>query len=330
MPITFPKASPFRAIAVLTAVVMLVALPSVPASASAPDSPFRGQKLYVDPNTKPAVLARNPSSPNLGVLRYIARTPQAYWVVDLERVRPIVRPVLADVRKKKAYPLFVVYALPYRDCGGYSGGGTTAAKYRAGIKQFAALLKGRKAAVLLEPDGLAASNCLSKAKRKQRIALVRYAVRTLAKNPRVSVYIDMGNSKWRPPAQAAALLRQAGVAYARGFSLNVANFQRTKAETRYGKAISRRIGNKPFIIDTSRNGRGSLPMSVHEFWCNPKGRAIGVRPTARTSSPLVDAYVWVKRPGESDGPCKGGGPSGSWYHARAVELVKNRMADLRK
>jgi endoglucanase len=75
-----------------------------------------------------------------------------------------------------------------------------------------------------------------------------------------------------------------------------------------------------FVIDTSRNGHGTLdtsPFAAPPFnqppnviatlasgdWCNPPGAGLGLRPTANTGVPLVDAYLWVKVPGESDGTC---------------------------
>ena len=75
-----------------------------------------------------------------------------------------------------------------------------------------------------------------------------------------------------------------------------------------------------FIIDTSRNGTGPLngaqfaaapynqPPNVHHRahrgnWCNPPGAGLGLRPTANTGVALLDAYLWVKTPGESDGSC---------------------------
>jgi endoglucanase len=39
-------------------------------------------------------------------------------------------------------------------------------------------------------------------------------------------------------------------------------------------------------------------------WCDPAGRSIGREPTLSTGEALIDAYPWVKLPGESDG-CKG-------------------------
>src|SRR5438552_9053188 len=75
-----------------------------------------------------------------------------------------------------------------------------------------------------------------------------------------------------------------------------------------------------FLVDTGRNGRGRLDVAVYAAapydqppdviaklrlgdYCNPPGAAIGLRPTVRTNNPLIDAYLWTKGPGESDGPC---------------------------
>jgi cellulose 1,4-beta-cellobiosidase len=54
-----------------------------------------------------------------------------------------------------------------------------------------------------------------------------------------------------------------------------------------------------FIIDTSRNGVPSIRKDWGS-WCNIKGAGIGFRPEVNPS-PNVDAYVWVKPPGDSDG-----------------------------
>ena len=70
------------------------------------------------------------------------------------------------------------------------------------------------------------------------------------------------------------------------------------------------------MIDTSRNGNGPYTEGdPEENWCNPPGRALGEAPDDETRrAGLVDAYVWVKRPGESDGTCKGGPKAGRrWY-----------------
>ena len=75
------------------------------------------------------------------------------------------------------------------------------------------------------------------------------------------------------------------------------------------------------MIDSSRNGNG--PATGPESWCNPTGRALGRAPTAETDDPALDAYLWVKRPGESDGACAGGPAPGLWFPERAFELARN-------
>ena len=56
-----------------------------------------------------------------------------------------------------------------------------------------------------------------------------------------------------------------------------------------------------FVIDTGRNGVGSMRSSCAN-WCNIRGAGIGIPPTVHTAAPyLVDAYFWLKTPGESDG-----------------------------
>jgi cellulose 1,4-beta-cellobiosidase len=80
--------------------------------------------------------------------------------------------------------------------------------------------------------------------------------------------------------------------------------------------------NLGMLIDTSRNGWGgpNRPTAVSTStdlntyvdqsridrrpsrgnWCNPTGAGLGVRPVA-TPATSIDAYVWIKPPGESDG-----------------------------
>jgi endoglucanase len=36
----------------------------------------------------------------------------------------------------------------------------------------------------------------------------------------------------------------------------------------------------------------------------------------------VDAYLWIKRPGESDGSCHGGPPAGAWWPDYALGLAR--------
>jgi hypothetical protein len=77
------------------------------------------------------------------------------------------------------------------------------------------------------------------------------------------VYLDAGHPGWIAAAEMADRLRASGVARADGFSLNVSNFASVE-DRAYGDDLSRLLGGKHYVIDTSRNGRGS-----NGGWCNP-------------------------------------------------------------
>ncbi|HYD42317.1 MAG TPA: glycoside hydrolase family 6 protein [Anaeromyxobacter sp.] len=135
-----------------------------------------------------------------------------------------------------------------------------------------------------------------------------------------------------------------------------------------------------FITDTSRNGWGgpqrptaaSTSTDLNTFvnaskvdrrahrglWCNPSGAGIGERPRASPGIAHVDAFVWVKPPGESDGASSdipndegkrfdrmcdptyntqygvltGALPnaplSGKWFSAQFIQLVQNAYPPL--
>jgi len=99
-----------------------------------------------------------------------------------------------------------------------------------------------------------------------------------------------------------------------------------------------------FVIDTSRNGQGPWDWATAGYtsaaaaqdWCNPPDRGVGLRPTANTGVPLLDAYLWVKIPGASDGSCtrSTGGTidpeygivdpiAGAWFPEMALQLAQN-------
>merc|ERR1719401_2294530 len=55
------------------------------------------------------------------------------------------------------------------------------------------------------------------------------------------------------------------------------------------------------IIDTGRNGVANERADCAN-WCNIRGAGVGLVPTTATADPeLIDAYFWLKTPGESDG-----------------------------
>ncbi len=221
----------------------------------------------------------------------------------------------------RTLPVLVAYNIPWRDCSQYSSGGAPSNQaYEQFIEAMVQGISGRRAVVILEPDALPELECLSAEKQSSYYTLLSYAVAHLAKSSSVSVYLDAGNAHWQSPATMAARLRKADVAGARGFSLNVSNFDTTASEDSYGEAIAADLGSGGhFIVDTSRNGQGLAP---EDAWCNPSGRGLGANPTSATGNSLVDAYLWVKQPGASDGTCNGGPAAGQWWPAYALGLAE--------
>ncbi|WP_375477802.1 glycoside hydrolase family 6 protein [uncultured Jatrophihabitans sp.] len=290
-------------------------------------NPLRQLRLYAAPGTSAALAASTASVTVRRKLAILVKTPQAQWFGDWNSRRTVRSAVHRYVRAAQlasAEPVLVTYAIPHRDCGSYSAGGFgSAAAYRSWTRQVAAGIGRLRAAVIIEPDALASMTCLTRAQQKQRLALLRYAVRTLARRHTTTVYIDGGNSGWLPARVLAHRLRQVDVAKARGFSLNVSNFYRTSTEDRYGERVSALLKGKHYVVDTSRNGRGPAK-SGSASWCNPSGRGLGALPTARTRAKHADAYLWIKHPGESDGTCRSGPAAGNWYQKYALGLIARR------
>jgi endoglucanase len=265
-------------------------------------------------------------------LRRIAESPAAVWFADAnpgyrERAQRLVAAAAAAGRTAVLVP----YWVPQRDCGGHSGGGAPdAAAYRAWITELAAVVRGHEAIVVLEPDAVphVLDGCVTGEAARERLTLLGEAIGAFKQGPGVRVYLDAGNPGWiKDVDRVAGALDDAGVRRADGFSLNVANFETTEANVAYGTAVSDRLGGLPFVIDTSRNGNGPAPVDARDnegHWCNPPGRALGPAPTTETGTPRVDAYLWVKRPGESDGAClPDAPPAGQWWPEYALELATN-------
>ena len=284
-------------------------------------NPLAGAPFYVNP-TSAAMRAAQSADPPSPELTTVANTPQAYWIVPGSSASTVAK-YAGDAAAAGAIPVFSIYGIPHRDCGSYAAGGIGSGDaYRGWIDGIAAQLGTSRAAVVLEPDALAMADCLSGDQRQERFDLIRYAVDTLTRNPGAAVYVDAGHLRWHSAEEMAGRLNQAGVEHARGFSLNTANFFTTEDEIGYGEAISGLTNGKNYVIDTSRNGAGPAPDSPLD-WCNPSGRALGTPPTVATAGPHADAYLWVKRPGESDGSCNGHPPAGTFVNSYAIELARN-------
>ncbi len=290
-------------------------------------NPFDGAVLFNPPYTNADQTRRRlerENSPDAPLIAKIADTPQARWFGGWSGdVKTSAGNYVRAANKQNKVPLLVAYNIPNRDCGQYSAGGASdPQQYKTWIASLAeGIGDNQRAIVVLEPDALGhLEDCLSEADQAQRLELIKYAVETLEALPGVAVYIDAGHARWMQPEQAAERLGLAGVDKARGFALNVSNYIGDEELIPYGEKISGLLGGSHFIIDSSRNGNGPTEDAQ---WCNPAGRALGRPPTTDTGNPQLDAFVWIKNPGESDGTCQGGPEAGQWFHERAVEMARN-------
>ena len=288
-------------------------------------NPIAGATFWVNPNSNAKQTAdswRASRPADAAQMDKIAGGPQAQWFGGWSGdIYSAVTSAANTVAASGAVPVFVAYNIPQRDCGGLSSGGVGSPDaYKTWIAAFANALSGRKAVVVLEPDALTQMDCLSSSDQTTRVGLIQYAVSVLkAASGNVAVYLDGGHSAWKSASDQAARLTRANVAAADGFALNVSNFQYTSSLIAYGRSISQLVGGKHFVIDTSRNGLGP---TADNQWCNPAGRALGSSSTTSTADPLVDAYLWIKAPGESDGACNGAPGAGAWWADYALGLAQ--------
>jgi len=259
---------------------------------------------------------------------FLASQPVAVWFGGWNTtLETDVRLYVSKAAEEGKMPVVVAYNIPNRDCGHESAGGVESVEaYEAWIYQMAQGIGDKKAIVVLEPDSLTTISCLSSEDQTFRLDAISRAVNTLKQNTNTQVYIDAGNARWKSVEAIAPLLTRANIAEANGFSLNVSNFVASNDNMVYGKKLSIATGDKHFVIDTSRNGNGTTDDNQ---WCNPSGRAIGLLPTLRTNDALIDGFLWIKVPGESDGQC---GPAllntyppkaGVWWPEYALSLIKN-------
>lgn len=298
-----------------------------PAPPKATGNPLASVKLWVDPSSNAALRANSirAKEPEVAsVLDKIAKQPQALWLGEWNSdVFRTVQVNVAHAKEQGAVAAFVAYNLPHRDCGQESAGGLKGAEeYKRWTRRIAAGVGKEAVIIILEPDAiglLKKDNCLSADQQSERLALIKDAVRVFRQNPNAVVYIDSGHAHWDPAPVFAERLKQAGIEDANGFSLNTSNYVTTEENLAFGKKLSALVGGAHFVIDTSRNGAGATPDNQ---WCNPPGRRIGKFPTTSTDDPLVDGYLWLKRPGESDGECNGGPKAGVFWQEQALQMAK--------
>ncbi|KAI4841612.1 glycoside hydrolase [Aureobasidium sp. EXF-8845] len=275
---------------------------------------------------------------------------------------------------------FVVYDLPNRDCAALSSNGELTVandgltKYKAYIDSIAAIIKKHsttKVALIIEPDSLGNLVTNSNVAKCQEahdayISGVEYAIKTLNFD-NVAMYLDGGHGGWLgwpanigPAADLfASIYTAAGKPKSlRGIATDVSNYNAYQLATapsytqsnpnfdeqRYVNALAPLLTAQGFpahfIIDQGRSGVQPTSQLQQGDWCNVINTGFGTRPTTNTGDALVDAIVWVKPGGESDGTSdsssarydahcgyadalKPAPEAGTWFQAYFEQLLKN-------
>lgn len=281
---------------------------------------------------------------------------------------------------RSVLPVFVVYNLPNRDCSAKSSNGELSLdeggemRYRTEfIDRIAAAFAAhptQRIAVVLEPDSLpnlVTNLNVPKCALSQHVYknAVAYAIARLSL-PNVFIYLDSAHAGWlgwdnnrsrMVDVVEDTLVMAGGLDRIRGFATNVSNY--TPLDGAEGRRLepsnpcpneltfvqklsqgleAKGLTGKGFIIDTSRNGKSGA-RSRWGAWCNVAGAGLGERPRAAPTA-LVDAYFWIKPPGDSDGTsaptaarfdescassdsAPNAPEAGQWFDAYALELVEN-------
>ncbi|MEV5895278.1 glycoside hydrolase family 6 protein [Nonomuraea fuscirosea] len=302
------------------------------------------------------------------LMRKLAAVPFAIRLGEPE-VRAKVDAAITAAAQEGGVPVFLVNRMPGSDCR-RPASAADMATYQEWISGIARQIGPAAAVVVLEPSSLVklpgAKNCPLPDDDGRRYRDLREAVRSLKAGPRTAVYLDGGQAHYPGTETMAERLIGAGVDEADGFIVNTSAYTATDTSVAYGEELSACIAVRlktkgagcpkdadvgpasmpHFVVDTARNGRGSWALDQHyedpQTWCNPPGRGVGERPTTETGKELVDAYLWVARPGVSDGRCRRGTSgekdpergveapeAGQWWDALALERAKNASPALR-
>lgn len=304
-------------------------------------NPFRGKNLNRSPRFQSHIestLSRlDPGSEIYGKVSELKSVSTAVWIDRFDSISKI-EPAL-DRANSQTMTTFVVYNLPVRDCSAAASAGEYGSndmdRYKVFIEEVAqkfSQYSDRPISVILEVDSLpnlvtnlsSSANCrLAAPIYKEGIA---FAIATLAKLSHVSLYMDIAHSRWlgwnENRQKMASIIKEVldlagGHQLIRGFASNVSNvvglangpdygdFNPTRGELDYVKLMSQDlealgITGKGYLIDTGRSGN---PKADPKQWCNNPDARLGPKPQVAPSvaGACVDAYLWVKPPGESDG-----------------------------
>ncbi|KAG8830595.1 hypothetical protein FRC17_004667 [Serendipita sp. 399] len=237
---------------------------------------------------------------------------------------------------KKQVVEVAVYNLPDRDCSAKSSAGELSyadggeEKYKKFIQDVVAEIKkypNLRVVIGLEADSignlvtnLSVPKCGDNAEGQKRS--LAYAIAAL-QLPNVAIYLDGAHAGWlgwEGNIEATAelmgeLVKKAKVinpkAAVRGVATNVSNYNGLGNQPQMGYDDLIYVRNlQPllvaegidahFIVDQGRSGNQNYTRSGLD-WCNNKNAGFGTLPTTKTPDPFIDAIVWAKPGGQSDG-----------------------------
>ncbi|PLB43943.1 1,4-beta-D-glucan cellobiohydrolase C [Aspergillus steynii IBT 23096] len=281
--------------------------------------------------------------------------------------------------------IFVVYDLPDRDCAALASNGEYAIddggveKYKAyidAIREHVEEYSDTQIILVIEPDSLAnlvtnldVPKCANA--KDAYLECTNYAI-TQLNLPNVAMYLDAGHAGWLgwpanigPAAELyASVYKNASSPDAlRGLATNVANYNAFSINScpsytseneicdeksyinNFAPQLASAGFDAHFIVDTGRNGNQPTGQNEWGDWCNIKNTGFGARPTTDTGDELVDAFVWIKPGGESDGTSDSSADrydatcgldaalqpapeAGTWFQAYFEQLVENANPSL--
>ena len=319
----------------LSCVVLLGGGGSAPAQ-SGDENPLAGLRFYVDQESSSMEqwrsLERSGQHSRADLVWKIAREPKAVWVgrFTSPNFHVKVRRIFDNAHAQGAVPILTVLRAQSTRCSPtYDGGGPAEdARTREWYDDLARAIGGDRVVIAFEPDSLGTIDCHARSRRAARYRLLRYGIDALSQNPNATIYIEAGASDWEGASRMAKKLRKVGIAKVRGFMLNATHYDWTRANVAYGLQLSRLVGGKHFVINTAENGRGPIHTRLPNgrrltVWCNPPKRGLGPAPTTNTSNSMVDAYLWINRPGYAQS-CQG--RPIAWYLPRALSYAKYATA----
>lgn len=302
-----------------------------PAFVRQDSKPFSNMKMWVNPARRRALeeLAQKHAECR-EVLQFLGSQPVGYWIGPwTQDIYCELATVISRAKLSRSIPIIVASFFHFNNDFRPAQINRIIERYLTMIYFLAKAIGSAPAILVLEPNALAFTAKLNDPVLQDRIVrLFRDSIAVLKTHTGAKVYLDAAHPNWLSPEHMAVFLARAGIDNADGFVVNTSNFIDNNRNITYAEAISQLLSDKHFMIDTSRNGQGP---AADYAWCNPQGRGIGRQAGFQHKHKLVDALLWLKPPGESDGVhCPDGRlapKAGQFWLEQAMELASLARLD---